>query len=131
MEQKIRPFLMFEGRAEEAIRFYVETIPGSSILEIVHWPPGSPGKEGTIMRALVSLGGETVMVNDSPVHHAFTFTPAVSFFLTCESNEEIERLARDLSDGVTTLMPLGNYGFSQRFAWVQDRFGVSWQLNLP
>jgi predicted 3-demethylubiquinone-9 3-methyltransferase (glyoxalase superfamily) len=131
MTDKVLPFLMFQGRAEEAIRHYVSVIPKSEIVELSHWPAGGPGKEGSVMRALVSLGGQRAIVFDSPSPHAFTFTPSISFFITCESETEIERLARDLWDGVTVLMPLGNYGFSRKFAWVQDAFGVSWQLNLP
>jgi predicted 3-demethylubiquinone-9 3-methyltransferase (glyoxalase superfamily) len=65
------------------------------------------------------------------VKHAFTFTPAFSFFVDCESEEELKRLYAALSADGATLMPLGNYGFSRQFAWVNDRFGVSWQLNLP
>lgn len=70
------------------------------------------------------------MMIDSPVHHAFKFTPASSLFVDCASESVIERIARDLSDGGEVLMPLSNYGFSRKFTWLNDRFGVSWQLNL-
>ena len=69
-------------------------------------------------------------VTDSIVAHDFTFTPALSFFVDCESEEEIARLFSVLSNGGSILMPLNNYGFSQRFGWINDRYGVSWQLNL-
>jgi predicted 3-demethylubiquinone-9 3-methyltransferase (glyoxalase superfamily) len=126
----VRPLLLFEGQAEEAIRFYASLIPGSEIVDIVRCGPGGPGKEGTVMRAEVSLAGQRVLCTDSFIKHAFTFTPAVSLFVECASDEEIVRLADALGEGGATLMPLDNYGFSRRFTWVNDRFGVSWQLNL-
>jgi predicted 3-demethylubiquinone-9 3-methyltransferase (glyoxalase superfamily) len=70
-----------------------------------------------------------VLVTDSFVKHAFTFTPSFSFFVQCESEAELRRLADILKDGGGELMPAGAYGFSTLFAWVADRFGVSWQLN--
>ena len=72
----------------------------------------------------------TTLCTDSIVKHGFSFTPALSLFVDCESEEEITLLSSALSDGGTTFMPLGNYGFSRKFAWASDRYGVSWQLNL-
>ena len=66
---------------------------------------------------------------DSPIKHAFTFTPSFSLFVECESEAELDAAFARLSDGGSVLMPPGNYGFSTKFAWVNDRFGVSWQLN--
>lgn len=71
------------------------------------------------------------MAIDGAGPHPFTFTPAISLFVECESLEEIERVYRALSDGGMALMEFGDHGFSKRFGWVQDRYGVSWQLNLP
>ena len=131
MPTQIRPFLMFqEGNAEEAMKFYISLFPESEITSMVRYGPGQPGKEGTVMKATFSLAGQTVMCIDSPVKHAFTFTPSFSFFVDCESEEQISRLASALGEGGATLMPLGNYGFSRQFTWLNDRFGVSWQLNL-
>lgn len=62
--------------------------------------------------------------------HDFTFTPSISLFVECESEMELEVAYQALSAGGELLMPLDNYGFSTRFGWVNDRFGVSWQLNL-
>ena len=131
MGATVRPFLMFEGNAEEAITFYVSSIPGSRVDDIVRYDSSGPGPEGTVMKATFSVGDQTVLCSDSFVKHGFTFTPSFSFFVDCESEEQVSRLASTLSEGGSVLMPLGNYGFSRQFAWVADRFGVSWQLNLP
>lgn len=130
MATTVRPFLMFEGKAEEAMNFYVSLIPGSEITSIARYGPGQPGPEGSVMVATFTVAGQAVMCSDSYVKHGFTFTPSVSLFVDCESEEEIRRLATNLAEGGAELMPLGNYGFSRQFAWVNDRFGVSWQLNL-
>jgi predicted 3-demethylubiquinone-9 3-methyltransferase (glyoxalase superfamily) len=131
MSTKVQPFLMFQGNvAEEAMNFYVSLFPDSKITDIVRYGPGEAGAEGSVMRANFSLAGQTVMCIDSPVKHEFTFTPAFSFFIQCESDEEIRRLSSALLEGGVALMPLDNYGFSRQFAWVNDRYGVSWQMNL-
>jgi predicted 3-demethylubiquinone-9 3-methyltransferase (glyoxalase superfamily) len=130
MRTNVRTFLMFEGKAEEAMNFYVSLIPRSEVTEIVRWGPGGPGAEGSVMRATFTLGGQAVMCIDSFVKHDFTFTASISFFVDCDSEEEIRRLSSALVEGGAEFMPLGNYGFSRQFAWVKDRFGVSWQLNL-
>ena len=124
VQAKIQPFLMFEGKAEQAMTFYVSLFPGSEITELVRHDSGS------IMRASFTVGGQSILCSDSSVHHPFTFTPAISLFVSCDSEAEIRRLAAALSDGGSEFMPLGDYGFSRLFAWVSDRFGVSWQLNL-
>ena len=126
----IRPFLMFEGKAEEAMNFYLSLFPLAKILDIQRYGANQPGPEGSVKKASFSIGRQTVLCTDSFVKHGFTFTPAFSFFVDCASEEEINRLSASLSEGGATLMPLGKYGFSRKFAWVNDRFGVSWQLNL-
>jgi predicted 3-demethylubiquinone-9 3-methyltransferase (glyoxalase superfamily) len=67
---------------------------------------------------------------DSPAVHAFDFTPSMSIFVECDNEAELDRVFAALSDGGKTLMPLNNYGFSKKFGWCNDRFGVSWQINL-
>lgn len=130
MPVSMTPFLMFEGRAEEALAFYTSLVPRSQIDEVIHFPPGGPGAVGSVMKGTATIAGQRVKFFDSPVPHAFTFTPAISLFVECESEAQLRELAAALADGGAELMPLGNYGFSQLFAWVNDRFGVSWQLNL-
>lgn len=130
IDSKIAPFLMFEGKAEDAMNFYQSLFPGSSVESIERWGEGDQGKTGSIKSAELSIAGLLIRFFDSPINHAFQFTPSISFFVKCESEEEIERLNEALSEDGMTLMPLDSYDFSQRFAWVQDRFGVSWQLDL-
>jgi predicted 3-demethylubiquinone-9 3-methyltransferase (glyoxalase superfamily) len=130
MGTSARPFLMFEGKAEEALDFYVSVVPDSQIISIDRYGEGEPGPEGTVKLGRASIAGLTVMFSDSYVKHAFTFTPSISLFVTCRSEDEIERLSATLAKGGAELMPLASYGFSRKFAWVNDRFGVSWQLNL-
>jgi predicted 3-demethylubiquinone-9 3-methyltransferase (glyoxalase superfamily) len=129
-QTKVRPFLMFQGQAEAAMNFHVSLFPGSEVIEIVRYGPGAAGAEGSIMRAAFSVAGQTVMCIDSPTKHDFTFTPAISLFVDCDSEEEIARFYTALLEGGTAFMPLASYGFSREFAWVNDRFGVSWQLNM-
>ncbi len=132
MSTTVRPFLMFQdGNAEEAMNFYVSLFPGSTVTDVARYGPGGPGAEGTILKAAFTLAGQTVLCIDSFVRHDFTFTPAFSFFVDCESEDDVRRLSSALAEGGQVLMPLDNYGFSRLFTWVGDRYGVSWQLNLP
>ncbi len=131
MPKSITTFLMFEGRAEEAIRFYTSLFPNSEIVQMRKYGPDGPGPEGSVNSALFTLNGQQVMAFDSFVKHAFTFTPSMSFFVVCEDRAEHDRLFAALSEGGGVMMPPNNYGFSQWFAWCNDRFGVSWQINLP
>jgi predicted 3-demethylubiquinone-9 3-methyltransferase (glyoxalase superfamily) len=129
--KSVRPFLMFQGNTcEEAITFYTSVLPESRIVDIKRYGPGEMGAEGSVYRATFELAGQLVDCIDSPAKHAFEFTPSFSFFVECATAEELDRLAAALSEGGAFLMPVDNYGFSRRFCWVNDRFGVSWQLNF-
>jgi predicted 3-demethylubiquinone-9 3-methyltransferase (glyoxalase superfamily) len=130
MVASVTPFLMFTGRAEEAMRFYVELFPDSRIDEIIRYGPEEAGREGSVMTARFRIGAQSVLCIDSPPVHAFDFTPSFSFFIDCESEAQISALYAALREDGEELMPLGTYGFSQEYGWVKDRFGVSWQLNL-
>lgn len=131
MSQKIITFLTFQKEdAEQAMNLYIDLFDNSEIVSIERWGKDMPGKEGTIMQATFSLSGRLYRCSDSPPVHAWDFTPAVSNFVECENEGELERLFTKLSEKGEVTMPLGNYGFSQKFGWVIDQFGVSWQLNL-
>ncbi|WP_010677845.1 VOC family protein [Bacillus timonensis] len=129
--EKVTPFLMFQdGNAEEAMNFYTSLIEDSEITSIVRYGANEPGDEGTVMHATFTLKGQEFMCIDSNIKHQFTFTPSFSIYLTCSSEEEIDTIYEKLKEGGGELMPLGNYGFSKKFGWLNDRFGVSWQLTL-
>lgn len=130
MAKTISPFLMFMGSAEEAMTLYVSVFPGSEVRNVVRYGPGEGAGEGTIMRADFTLGDQHVICIDSPAVHDFTFTPSFSFFVECADEAELDSAFETLSDGGEVMMPPDAYGFSQKFCWVADRFGVSWQLNL-
>ena len=121
---------MFQGQASEALDLYMKVIPNSKIESITRYGPGEPGKDGTVKMAYARIGGLEVRINDSPIEHAFGFTPSLSLFVELPDEESLTTVTKELEDGGKTLMPLGSYGFSKKFAWVSDRFGVSWQLNL-
>jgi predicted 3-demethylubiquinone-9 3-methyltransferase (glyoxalase superfamily) len=127
----VQPFLMFQaGDAEAAMTFYVSLFDGGEITGLTRHPPAAPEVGGKVARGVFRIAGQTMMCTDSPIRHAFDFTPSSSLFVECGSDAELERLAAALGEGGEVLMPLGDYGFSRRFTWVNDRFGVSWQLNL-
>lgn len=128
--QKVETFLMFDGKAEEAMTFYISLFPGSKILDVKYYGSNGSGPEGTVELARFSICGHTYLCMDTPVKHNFTFTPSVSMYVNCESEEEIETLFKTLSKDGTLFMPLAPYPFSKKFGWVADRFGISWQLNL-
>jgi predicted 3-demethylubiquinone-9 3-methyltransferase (glyoxalase superfamily) len=128
--QKITTFLMFEGRAEEALTFYLSLFEDTGIVAISRYGAGGQGPEGTVEHATFTLAGQEFMAIDSPVAHGFGFTPAVSLYVQCSDEAELDRLYAALGEDGKELMPLGSYGFSTKFGWVNDRFGVSWQLNL-
>lgn len=130
----IATFLMFSdqqyGNAKAAIDFYLSLFDDATLDDIALYGVGDKGEEGTVQRAEFSLNGQKFIAIDTAVPHNFNFTPSISIFVTCESEDEIAYLYAALVEGGEPLMPLDNYGFSRRFGWINDRFGVSWQLNL-
>ncbi len=114
--QKITPFLWFDGKAEEAMNFYVSIFKNSRMESIGRYGEAGPGPKGSVMSATFVLDGqEFFALNGGP---AFTFTPAISFFVNCETQAEVDELWEKLSAG----------GSTQRCGWLQDKFGVSWQI---
>lgn len=130
--EKVTPFLMFQdGNAEEALNYYTSIIEDSEITSISRYGANEVGEEGTVVHAIFSLKGQEFMCIDSHVNHEFSFTPSFSIYVTCNSEEELNNLYEKLIMDGQALMPLDDYGFSKKFGWLSDRFGVSWQLNLP
>ncbi|WP_309573487.1 VOC family protein [Deinococcus sp.] len=126
MPQTITPFLMFQGQCKGALALYTRVFPDAHVVGLEQYDNGTV--RGATLHLTPTL---TLRVTDSPVQHAFTFTPSVSLFVDCTDEPEFEALYAGLSDGGGVLMPPADYGFSARFAWVNDRYGVSWQLNVP
>ncbi len=127
----ITTFLTFqENNAEEAMNFYVSLFDNSEVLEVQRYGKEGPAPEGSIFVARFVLDGSQFACSDSYIKHEWGFTPGVSVWADCKSDEEIENLFEKLSEEGNVLMPLNNYGFSQKFAWIEDRFGVSWQINF-
>jgi predicted 3-demethylubiquinone-9 3-methyltransferase (glyoxalase superfamily) len=114
--QKITPFLWFDGKAEEAMNFYVSIFKNSKIGNIRYYGEEGPGSKGTVMSMTFQLEGqEFFALNGGP---QFTFSPAISFFVNGETQEEVDELWERLSEG----------GQKQRCGWLTDKFGVSWQI---
>lgn len=128
--QIIRSLTFQDGNAEKAMNFYVALFDNSKIININRWGNNAPTEEGKIMQATFELDGNLFMCSDSPAIHDWNFTPAVSNYIECENEKELERLFSKLSENGKVMMPLDNYGFSQKFGFIEDQFGVSWQLNL-
>ena len=112
------------------MNFYISLFGDSKVLQINRYEADEEGTQGTVKHAIFSLNGQEFMAMDSNREHPFTFTPSISLFVQCETEEEINGLFKKLSDGGEVLMPLDEYPFSEKFGWVEDKFGVSWQLNF-
>ena len=128
MVDRASTFLMFDGQAEEALRFYAELFE-TEPEDVKHFPQEAGRPPRLLSGALTIPGGLRLMLFDSPAKHAFGITPAISLFLDCDSVEEVTALAGELGEGGQVYMPLDSYPFAERFTWVGDRFGVTWQLS--
>ena len=114
--QKITPFLWFDGKAEEAMNFYVSVFKNSKVARVSRYGEAGPGPKGTVMSATFQLDGQDFFaLNGGP---QFVFTPAISFFVNCETQQEVDELWHKLSDG----------GKKERCGWLKDRYGLSWQI---
>jgi predicted 3-demethylubiquinone-9 3-methyltransferase (glyoxalase superfamily) len=114
--QKITPFLWFDDKAEEAMNFYVSVFKNSKVGKVSRYGEGGPGRKGTVMSATFQLDGQDFFaLNGGP---QFTFSPAISFFVNCETQQEVDELWEKLSEG----------GEKQRCGWLKDRYGLSWQI---
>jgi predicted 3-demethylubiquinone-9 3-methyltransferase (glyoxalase superfamily) len=113
---KITPFLWFNDKAEEAMNFYVSIFKNSKVGTVTRYGDAGPGPKGSVMSATFQLEGqEFFALNGGP---QFTFTPAISFFVNCETQQEVDELWEKLSAG----------GRKDRCGWLQDKYGLSWQI---
>ena len=114
--QKITPFLWFDDKAEEAMNFYFSIFKNSKVLKVTRYGEAGPGPKGTVMSATFQLEGQTFYaLNGGPL---FSFTPAISFFVNCETQQEVDDLWEKLSAG----------GKKERCGWLKDKYGLSWQV---
>jgi predicted 3-demethylubiquinone-9 3-methyltransferase (glyoxalase superfamily) len=114
--QKITPFLWFDGKAEEAMNFYVSIFKNSMVGSVTRYGAAGPGPKGSVMSAMFRLDGQEFFALNGGPH--FTFTPAISFFVNCETQQEVDELWERLSDG----------GEKSRCGWLKDKYGLSWQI---
>lgn len=114
--QKITPFLWFDNQAEEAMNFYVSVFKNSKVLSLRRYGDAGPGPKGTVMTATFQLDGQNFMALNGGPH--FTFSPAISLYVNCETQEEVDDLWEKLSEG----------GKKERCGWLKDKFGLSWQI---
>ena len=128
MIKSIQPQLMYTGSAKEAMDLYVKLFNGK-ILDEQFYPPDHPTQAGQVLRATFQLGEQNFSCIDSPNVHDFSFTPSMSIFVEMNTAAELESVFNSLAEDGKVLMPVGNYGFSEKFVWFDDKFGVSWQLN--
>lgn len=114
---KIHPFLWYDTQAEEAAKLYVSLFPNSKIKHVARYGDAGPGPKGTAMTVSFTLDGqEFIALNGGPM---FRFTEAVSFSVSCETQEEVDHYWNGLSEG----------GAESQCGWLKDRFGLSWQVN--
>ena len=114
--QKITPFLWFNGNAEDAMNFYTSVFNDSKIVSVSRYGDAGPGPKGAVMTGIIQIEGQQFyLLNGGP---QFSFTPAVSFFVSCETQAEIDDLWNKLCDG----------GEPGRCGWLKDKFGLSWQI---
>ena len=114
--QKITPFLWFDGKAEEAMNFYISIFKNSKVVSVARCGEAGPGPKGTVMTAKFELNGqEFVALNGGP---QFTFTEAISFVVNCETQQEVDELWEKLLQG----------GNKSRCGWLKDKYGLSWQV---
>jgi predicted 3-demethylubiquinone-9 3-methyltransferase (glyoxalase superfamily) len=130
INNSVSTHLMFYGTASEAIELYQSEFEEFKIQEIQKYGGSDGEMAGKIKIAKVKFADHDLIIIDSPPVHDFTFTPAMSLFVDFEEPADLDHAFGVLSRNGQVFMPLDNYGFSPQFGWVQDRFGVSWQLNL-
>lgn len=128
----IIPYLWFDHQAETAVELYTSVFPGSRSGSVTHFSASSAEASGmpagSVLSVAFELGGQPmVAINGGPYYQ---FSPATSFFVNCTTVAELDRIWEALLPGGSVLMELGKYAFSERYGWIEDRFGVSWQIML-
>jgi predicted 3-demethylubiquinone-9 3-methyltransferase (glyoxalase superfamily) len=122
---------MFQGDAQKAVDLYSSVFEDFKVGDVEYYGEDEQVSAGAFKIAYVSFSGQEYVVFDSPPVHDFSFTPSMSIFVDLDTEDELQTAFVKLSEGGQVMMPLDDYGFSRRFAFIADRFGLSWQLNLP
>lgn len=126
--RKIKPCLWFDNQAEEATNFYISIFDNGEVERIDRFGENAMGEPCTVMSTSFRIADQEFMTINGGQH--FALTPAVSYFVSCRDESEVDRVWSALSDGGGVLMPLGEYPFSKKFGWANDKYGVSWQVSL-
>ena len=113
---KITPFLWFDDQAEEAANFYTSIFNNSKVGDIIRYGKAGPGQEGTVMMVTFQIEGQEFTALNGGPH--YTFSPAISFFVDCETQDEVDELWEKLSEG----------GQEEQCGWLRDKYGISWQI---
>lgn len=116
--QKITPFLWFDDQAEEAVKFYTSVFQRSKIGDVMRYGESGPGPKGAVMSVTFVLDGQEFIALNGGPNPQFTFSPAISFFIKCATQDEIDTLWDKLAEGGETL----------QCGWLRDKFGISWQV---
>jgi predicted 3-demethylubiquinone-9 3-methyltransferase (glyoxalase superfamily) len=126
--QKITPFLWFDEQAEEAVNLYTSIFQNSKIHSTNRIPGDVPGPKDKVMTINFQLAGlDFIALNGGP---EFQFSPAISFYVYCQTEQELDALWARLVENGFVFMALDKYPFAEKFGWLSDRYGVSWQLML-
>lgn len=138
---KLTVFLAFKRDLEDAVKLYTSLFDDAEVLSVIRARAGEPGwTEGTLQHAVINLAGLKLMCinmpppgaqgHDHAPWHKYELSPALAIYVQCRDTGEFDRLYEGLSDMGEVIAPIGSYGWSEKFAWVNDRFGVSWRINL-
>lgn len=126
--QKIVPFLWFDNQAEEAVTFYASIFKNSEVTSTARYGKTHPQHSSKVMTVNFKLENQDfIALNGGP---EFSFTPAISFFVTLETEADVDALWEKLAEGGTVLMPFQAYDWSEKYGWLNDKYGVSWQIGL-
>lgn len=141
VRQKLSIFLTFHGNAEEAMNFYTSVFENSEIVHVIRARAEDAGwTEGTLQYGIFKIAGQQVICMNTPPPgsrpyntapwHEFRFNPAITIYVERDSKEDFDKLYEALTESGEIYLPAQSYGFSPKFAWVNDRYGISWRINL-
>lgn len=128
---QVRTHVMFQGDADEELALYRSVFPAFEVSVEDRYGAGEALPDGAIKLASAQFAKHELIIYNSPPIHDFKFTPSMSLYVECDSADALDAAFEQLSKDGQILMPVGDYGFSARYGWLLDPFGLSWQLSLP